>query len=70
MNSITKFEEHEDVFVHTRMQTHKHFHSPPTGGEFKKEWSYTSTTPDIIMVWCLISTRDNFTFTLPSCGKG
>jgi hypothetical protein len=37
-------------------------HSFPSSA-VKKEWSYTSTPPYIIMAWCLISNRDNFAFT-------
>jgi hypothetical protein len=35
----------------------------PSTAEIKKQWSYTSTTPYVFMAWCLISTRENFTFT-------
>jgi hypothetical protein len=36
--------------------------SPPSTAEVKKEWSYTSTTPYVFMVWFLPSIRDNFMF--------
>jgi hypothetical protein len=35
--------------------------SPPSSAEFKKEWSYTSTTPYVFMSWFLISAKDNST---------
>jgi hypothetical protein len=35
-------------------------HSPPSNVEVKKEQSSASITPYIIMVWCLITVRDNF----------
>jgi hypothetical protein len=43
---------------------HEADHSPPSGAEVKKEWSCTSTTPYVFIAWGLISTKDNFTFTL------
>jgi len=37
-------------------------HSPPSSGEVKKEWSYTSASP-----LCLrIMRRENLTFCLPA----
>jgi hypothetical protein len=38
-------------------------HSPPSSAEVKNVWSYTSTPPIHLHVWCLAKNRDNFTFT-------
>jgi hypothetical protein len=38
-------------------------HSPPSSAEVKNAWSYTSTPQYVFMVWCLVTHRDNFTFT-------
>jgi hypothetical protein len=43
-------------------------HSPPSSAEAKKEWSYDSTSPYVYIAWCLMSTRDNFTFYLHNYG--
>jgi len=37
-------------------------HSPPPNAEVKNAWSYTSTSPYVFMVYCLVKHRDNFTF--------
>jgi hypothetical protein len=39
-------------------------HSPPSSAEVKNECSYTSTPQYVVMAWCLVMYRDNFTFTL------
>jgi hypothetical protein len=38
-------------------------HSPLSSAEVKNAWSYNSTPWYVIMVWCLVKHRDNFTFT-------
>jgi hypothetical protein len=38
-------------------------HSPPSSGEIKNAWSYTSTPQYVFTAWCLVKHRDNFTFT-------
>jgi hypothetical protein len=35
-------------------------HLPPSSAEVKNAWRYTST-PQYVMVWCLVKHRDNFT---------
>jgi hypothetical protein len=35
--------------------------SPPSSAEVKKLWSYTSTPPYVLIAWCLIKDRGNFT---------
>jgi hypothetical protein len=40
-------------------------HSLPSSAEVKNAWSYTSTPQYVLMAWCLVKHRDNFTFTLP-----
>jgi len=37
-------------------------HSPPSSAEVKNVWSYTFAPQYILMVWCLVRHRDNFTF--------
>jgi len=37
-------------------------HSPPSSTEVKNAWSYTSTSPNVFVAWCLIKHTDNFTF--------
>jgi hypothetical protein len=37
-------------------------HSPAWSAEVKNALSYTSTFPQVFMLWCLIKHRDNFTF--------
>jgi hypothetical protein len=37
--------------------------SPPFTVEIKNEWRHTSIHPYVIVTWCLIKHRDNFTFT-------
>jgi len=39
-------------------------HSPPSSGEFKNVWSYTSTPQYVFMTWRLIKHRGSFTFYL------
>jgi hypothetical protein len=40
-------------------------HSPPTGAQAKKTWTYTSTPPYVFMALCLVvKHRDKFTFYL------
>jgi hypothetical protein len=39
-------------------------YSPPSSATIKIAWSYTSSPPVVILMWCLIKHRDNFTFTL------
>jgi hypothetical protein len=34
-----------------------------SSAEVKNAWSYTSTPQYILMAWCLVQHRDNFTFT-------
>jgi hypothetical protein len=41
-------------------------HSPPSSAEVKRIWIHTSTSPWVLMAWCLIKQRDNFTVTLQS----
>jgi hypothetical protein len=41
-------------------------HSHSSSAMIKKQWSYTSIPPYVVMVWHLLSTRD-FTFYLSSC---
>jgi hypothetical protein len=41
-------------------------HSPPSTAEVKNVWCYTSIPQYVVMAWCLVKHRDNFTFTLPS----
>jgi hypothetical protein len=36
-------------------------HSDSYNAEVKNEWSYTSTVPRVILAWCLIMHRGNFT---------
>jgi hypothetical protein len=43
------------------------YHSPPSSSDMKKECINTSTIPYFCMLWCLISTTDNFTLTLTIC---
>jgi apolipoprotein N-acyltransferase len=43
---------------------HEADHSTVSNDEVKNVWSYTSTPQYVIMVWCLVKHRDNFTFTL------
>jgi len=43
---------------------HEADHSPPSSAEIKNVWSYTSIPPYILMTWCLVKHRDNFTFYL------
>lgn len=38
-------------------------HSPPCNIEVKNAWSYTSFSPYILMLSCLVKQRDNITFT-------
>ena len=38
-------------------------HSPPCNIEVKNAWSYTSISPYILMLSCLVEQRDNITFT-------
>jgi len=38
-------------------------HSPPCNSEVKNAWSYTSFSPYILMLSCLVKQRDNITFT-------
>jgi hypothetical protein len=40
----------------------RNLHEPPSRADVKKKWSYSSTSPYAFMVWCLIRTRDNYTF--------
>jgi hypothetical protein len=40
-------------------------HSPPSNAEVKNAWNDTSTPQYILMVWCLVKHRDNFTLPLP-----
>jgi hypothetical protein len=42
-------------------------HSPPTSAEVKKTRTYTSTSPHVFMVYCLMKHRDNSTFTTRLC---
>jgi hypothetical protein len=37
-------------------------HSPPSSAEVKNAWSYTSTPQYVLMTWCLVKHRNNFTF--------
>jgi hypothetical protein len=37
-------------------------HSPPSGAEVKKAWSYTSNPEYVFMAWSLVKHRNNFTF--------
>jgi hypothetical protein len=43
-------------------------HSPPTTGEVKKTWLYTSTPPYAFMAWCLISQVEEQLYLLLSSG--
>jgi len=36
-------------------------HSPPSSSKIKKAWRYTSTLQEVLMAWCLVKHRDNFT---------
>jgi hypothetical protein len=38
---------------------------PSSSAAVKNAWNYISTSPYLLMVWCLIKDRGNFTFTLP-----
>jgi hypothetical protein len=38
-------------------------HSSPTSSEVKNVWSYTFTPSNVFMAWCLVKSRNNFTFT-------
>jgi hypothetical protein len=42
---------------------HEADHSPPSSAKVKNAWSYTSTPQYVLMAWCLVKHRDNFTFT-------
>jgi hypothetical protein len=46
-----------------KWQGHAADHSPWPGAEIKHTWSYSSTHPYSFMAWCLITSRDKFTFT-------
>jgi hypothetical protein len=39
-------------------------HSPPPSAEVKNACSYISIPPYVLMAWCLVKHRDNFTFYL------
>jgi len=40
---------------------HQGSHSPPSNVKIKNTWKYTSSPSHILMVWCLIKHRGNFT---------
>jgi hypothetical protein len=40
-------------------------HSPPFCAEVKNAWICTSTPQYVLMAWCLVKHKDNFTFTFP-----
>jgi hypothetical protein len=46
----------------TKWFQHEADHSPPTSGEVKNAWSYTSTQPFSFMAWCLLKHRDRDNF--------
>jgi hypothetical protein len=37
-------------------------YSPSSVGEVKNVWNYTSIPPYVIIAWCIIKHKDNFTF--------
>jgi hypothetical protein len=39
-------------------------HSPASSAEVKNAWSYTSTLPYVLMAWCLVKCRVNFSLPL------
>jgi hypothetical protein len=39
-------------------------HSPPSSAKVKNAWSYIPTHPYVLMAWCLVKHRDNFTLPL------
>jgi hypothetical protein len=39
-------------------------HSPPSSGEVKNAWSYTSTLQYAFMVWCSVKVQGELNFTL------
>jgi len=43
---------------------HEADNSPPYSAEVMNVWSYTATPQCVLMVWCLVKYRDNFTFYL------
>jgi hypothetical protein len=49
------------VCLAVKQPGHKADHSHPSSAKVKKDWSYTSIPPYILMAWCLIKHRDNFT---------
>jgi hypothetical protein len=43
-------------------------HLPPSSTEVTNAWSYTATPPIVLIAWCLVKHRDNFTVvSLTSC---
>jgi len=36
---------------------HEAYHLPPSNIKVKNAWSYTSTSPYVFMVWCLVKYR-------------
>jgi hypothetical protein len=36
-------------------------HSPPSSAEVKNAWRYTSTPQYVLLSWCLVKHKDNFT---------
>jgi len=40
-------------------------HPLPSSAEVNNAWSYISTPQYVLMAWCLIKHKDEFTFTLP-----
>jgi hypothetical protein len=48
------------TLVRIKWLGHKPHHSLPSSLEIKTVWSYTSTSQDIPMVWCLIRHKENF----------
>jgi hypothetical protein len=45
-----------------RRQEREADHVPPTNAEDEKTWIYTSVPPYVFMSWCLVKSRDKFTF--------
>lgn len=41
---------------------HEGDHAPPCSTKFKNAYNYSSSSPYIFMVWCLINHRTNFAF--------
>jgi hypothetical protein len=53
-----------------KRQVYESDNSPPSNAELKNAWIYISTTPYVLMMWCLIKHRDNFTFLTFVTGAG